>query len=56
MLAPPKLRADYRAIIRANVMDRVQISCPVHQQSGDSAGLFFSWLKVVHSIKHQEKM
>ncbi|KAI9562994.1 hypothetical protein GHT06_010450 [Daphnia sinensis] len=49
--APPKMRADYRAIIRANVMDRVQMSCPVHhQQSGDSAGLFFSWLKDNESL------
>ncbi|XP_057368211.1 fibroblast growth factor receptor-like 1 isoform X2 [Daphnia carinata] len=48
--APPKIRADYRAIIRANVMDRVQMSCPVHQQSGDSAGLFFSWLKDNESL------
>jgi hypothetical protein len=43
---PPKFRKDYRAIARANVMDRVQISCPFYQQSGDSAGLFFRWTKV----------
>lgn len=48
--APPKIRADYRAIIRANAMDRVQMSCPVHQQSGDSAGLFISWLKDNESL------
>lgn len=31
-------------------MDRVQMSCPVHQQSGDSAGLFISWLKDNESL------
>jgi hypothetical protein len=44
---PPKIRKDYRSIVRANVMERVQISCPFYQQSGDSAGLFFRWTKVI---------
>lgn len=43
-IEPPKILNEYRSLIQAKVMDRVQLTCPVQQQSKD---LLFSWMKVL---------